>query len=92
MWYDIHIWIDNEGVIHTDLFQKAGKKWQLLLPSSAHPGHCSRSIPFSMAYRMRRLCSMVIDDESASWMELQDFRQKNTHCSQPACLKTRGSA
>ena len=25
MWYDIHIWIDNEGVIHTDLFQKAGK-------------------------------------------------------------------
>ena len=32
----------------------------------------------SGAYIMRRLCSMVIDDESASWIELQDFIQKIT--------------
>ena len=73
---DIHIWIDHEGWIQTDLFHKDGKKCQLLLPSSAHPGHCSRSIPYSIAYRLRRLCSMVIEDESASWMELQDMRHR----------------
>jgi hypothetical protein len=73
---DIHIWIDHEGWIQTDLFQKDGKKCQLLLPSSAHPGHCSRSIPYSISYRLRRLCSMVIEDESSSWMELQELRHK----------------
>ena len=73
---DMHIWIDHKGWIQTDLFQKDGKKCQLLLPSSAHPGHCSRSIPFSIAYRLRRLCSMITEDESTSWIELQDFRHK----------------
>ena len=73
---DMHIWIDHEGWIQTDLFQKDGKKCQLLLPSSAHPGHCSRSIPYSIAYRLKRLCSMITEDESASWMELQDVRHR----------------
>ena len=53
---DIHIWIDHEGWIQTDLFHKDGKKCQLLLPSSAHPGHCSWLIPYSIAYRLQRLC------------------------------------
>ena len=73
---DIHIWIDYEGWIQTDLFQKDVKKCQLLLPSSAHPGHCSRSIPYSIGYRLRRLCIMVTDDESAAWLEHQDLRHR----------------
>ena len=48
----------------------------MLKPSSAHPCHCSRSIPYSIAYRLRRLCSMVIEDEPASWMKLQDMRHR----------------
>ena len=67
---DIHIWIDHEGWIQTDLFQKDGKKCQLLLPSSAHPGHCSRSIPYSIAYRLRRLCtSKLVPDLMRSYKE-----------------------
>ena len=73
---DIHIWIDHEGWIQTNLFEKAGKKCQLLLPSSAHPGQCSFSIPYSIDYRLRRLGSMVTESEPASWLEHQDLRHR----------------
>ena len=68
---DIHIWIDDKGFIKTDLYQKPGKVCQLLLPSSAHPSHICKSLPLSIAYRLRRLCSL--DDQSiCAW---QDLRQ-----------------
>merc|ERR1712240_881104 len=67
---DIHIWIDDKGFIKTDLYQKPGKVCQLLLPSSAHPSHICKSLPLSIAYRLRRLCSL--DDLSiCAWQDLR---------------------
>ena len=68
---DIHIWIDQTGIIQTDIYQKPGKVSQLLLPSSAHPSHTCRSLPLSTAYRVRRLCSLT-DQSTCPW---QDFKQ-----------------
>ena len=44
---DMVIWIDDNGMIQTDLFKKAGRKNQYLLPSSAHPQQTTNGIPFS---------------------------------------------
>ena len=67
---DIHIWIDEKGFIQTDLYQKPGKVCQLLLPSSAHPSHICRSLPLSIAYRIRRLCSLI-DQSTCPWQDLK---------------------
>ena len=53
--------IDHNGFIQTDLFQKPGKKCQYLQPDSAHPKHCTRSIPYSLSYRLRRICSLALE-------------------------------
>ena len=53
---DTRVWIEN-GKIFTDLFRKPTDKVQYLLPSSAHPRHVSKNIPYSLALRIRRICS-----------------------------------
>ena len=55
---DTTIWIDNEGMIQTDLFVKDCAKITYLLPSSCHPGHVTRNIPYSLAYRLKRIVSI----------------------------------
>ena len=37
----------KEGNMTTDLYSKPTDKHQYLSPSSCHPKHCSKSIPFS---------------------------------------------
>ena len=54
---DMRIWVDVNGVIQTDLFVKENTKNQYLLPSSNHPSHISKNIPYSLAYRIKRICS-----------------------------------
>ena len=54
---DMSIKIDQSGLFETDLFKKETAKCQYLLPSSCHPGHITRNIPYSLAYRLRRICS-----------------------------------
>ena len=39
------------------LHKKATTKVQYLLPSSCHPGHITKNIPYSLAYRLLRICS-----------------------------------
>ena len=76
---DIHIWIDHKGWRQTDLFLKDEKKCPLLLPNSAHPGPCSRSIPYIIAYRLWRLCShrgVVTEDRPATWLDHQELRHR----------------
>ena len=77
---DMVIWIDDNGMIQTDLFKKAGRKNQYLLPSSAHPQHTTKGIPFSLAYRIRRICSLAPSTENFSalddWNTLQDERMR----------------
>ena len=54
----------------TDLYQKPGKVCQLLLPSSAHPTHICKSLPLSIAYRLRRLCSLT-NQSTDAWQDLK---------------------
>ena len=53
---DLKISIKN-GKIATDLFRKDTAKPRALLPSSAHPGHITPNIIYSMAFRLIRICS-----------------------------------
>ena len=48
---DMIIWIDCAGFIQTDLFKKAGRKNQCLLPSTAQPKQTTKRIPLSLNYR-----------------------------------------
>ena len=51
----------KEGNMTTDLYSKHTEKHQYLSPSSCHPKHCFKSIPFShlQAIRVKRICSTV---------------------------------
>ena len=53
---DVIVSLDN-GIIETDLFTKPTDKHQHLLSSSCHPHHTKKVIPFSLALRLRRICS-----------------------------------
>ena len=53
---DLNIKIVGNQII-TDLFRKETDKPTALLPSSAHPGHITPNIVYSMAFRLLRICS-----------------------------------
>ena len=53
---DLKISIENSK-IQTDLYRKETSKPRALLPSSAHPGHVTHNIVYSMAFRLLRICS-----------------------------------
>ena len=54
---DVTVSLDNNNKISTDLFVKSTDTHQYLLHTSCHPSHIKRSIPFSLALRIRRICS-----------------------------------
>ena len=54
---DMNISINENGYLETDLYTKETAKIQYLLPSSCHPGHVSKNIPYSLTYRLLRICS-----------------------------------
>ena len=47
----------SEGKLHTDLFSKPTDSHTYLSPKSCHPKHIFRSIVYSGALRLRRICS-----------------------------------
>ena len=47
----------KDGSIETDLYSKPTDKHQYSLVSSCHHQHTKRAIPFSLALRLRRICS-----------------------------------
>ena len=47
----------KDGLIETDLYTKPTDKHQYFLISSSHPPHTKRSIPYSLALRLRRIGS-----------------------------------
>ena len=53
---DLNIQIVGNEII-TDLYRKETDKPTALLPSSAHPGHITPNIVYSMAFRLLRICS-----------------------------------
>lgn len=54
---DVQVSLNQFGVVETDLYTKPTDKHQYLLHSSCHPLHTKRAIPFSLALRLRRICS-----------------------------------
>ena len=52
---DVKILLEN-GKIETDLYCKPTDKHQYLPHSSSHPYHTKKSIPYSLALRLRRIC------------------------------------
>ena len=61
---DFTIWIDENGFIQTTLFVKDCTKVTYLLPTSCHPGHITKNIPYSLGYRLKRICSRPEDYKS----------------------------
>ena len=51
----------KDNHIFTDLYQKATRRVQYSLPSSCHPMHITNNIPFSLGYRILRICSSQDD-------------------------------
>ncbi|XP_071150518.1 uncharacterized protein [Mytilus edulis] len=47
----------TEGIISTDLYSKPTDTHQYLSPKSCHPAHLTKSIPYSQALRVKRICS-----------------------------------
>ena len=56
---DVSVSLTNDGSISTDLYTKPTDKHQHLLYSSCHPLHTKKAIPFSLALRLRRICSTL---------------------------------
>ena len=54
---DVSVPLTKDGSISTDLYTKPTDKHQHLLYSSCHPLHTKKAIPFSLALRLRRICS-----------------------------------
>ena len=57
-----HVFLDTNSTligdsIHVDLYSKPTDTHQYLLPTSCHPKHICRNIPYSLALRIRRICS-----------------------------------
>ena len=43
--------------IYVDLYTKPTDTHQYLLPTSCHPKHCCKNVPYRLALRLRRICS-----------------------------------
>ena len=51
----------KDGQLETDLYRKPTDRCQYLLPSSCHPSHVTKNIPYSLALRLVRICSQPSD-------------------------------
>ena len=69
---DMDVTIEESGLIETDLHTKPTARCQYLLPSSSHPNHVHVNIPFSLGYRILRICSK----EETCLKRLEELRQK----------------
>ena len=66
--------IDN--IIQTDLYTKPTDKHLYRQPSSCHPKHITRNIPYSLAVRLRRICSEDTDLESQTKELTQQLKDR----------------
>ena len=68
---DMNISINKNGFIETDLYTKETARIQYLLPSSSHPAHITKNIPYSLGYRLLRICS----DNNVFLKRLDELKQ-----------------
>ena len=71
----------SSGQLTTDLHSKFTDKHQYLHYTSAHPDHTKRSIVFSQALRVRRICSNKTDferhlDDMESWFQARGYPKR----------------
>ena len=74
---DVMVSLDNNK-ISTDLFVKSTDTHQYHLHTSCHPSHIKKSIPFSLALRIRRICSTTEKFQQRT-NELLEFLCKRGH-------------
>ena len=89
---DTRVMVDNEGRLITDLNVKPTDTHQYLHRDSCHLGHCKRSIPYSQALRICRICSETRDYLQRS-EELKKFlinRGYNENKIQQQIIRTKG--
>ena len=82
-----HIFLDTksclvDGRTVVDLYTKPTDTHQYLLPSSCHPKHCSKNIPYSLALRLRHICTdtatfALRSKELTDQLRNQDYQMKN---------------
>ena len=68
---DMMVHFNDDGFIETDLYKKDTTRAQYLLPSSCHPGHITKNIPYSLAYKLLRICSK----EETFLLRLEELRK-----------------
>ena len=61
----------KNGKIVVDLYRKPTDRNQYLLTSSCHPAHVTTNIPFSLTYRIVRICS----EPATRDVRLEELRQ-----------------
>ena len=54
---DVQVSIRNDGVLETDVYDKPTDTMLYLSVDSCHPSHVKRSIAFSLAKRIKAICS-----------------------------------
>ena len=75
---DVTVLLDNNNQISTDLYVKSTDTHQYLLHTSCHPNHVKKSIPFSLALRIRHICSTAEKFKQRT-SELLEFLCKRGH-------------
>ena len=75
---DVTVSLDNNNKISKDLFVKWTDIHQYLLHTSCHPSHIKKSIPFSLALCIRRICSTTEKFKQRT-NELLEFLCKRGH-------------
>ena len=73
--------ISENNEISTDLYVKETNSHQYLHPSSCHPYHWVKSIPYSQALRLNQICSNNIFydnrcNQSEKWLSDRNYKQK----------------
>ena len=75
--FDVTVLRHNNSIA-TDLHVKSTDTHQYLLSSSCHPNHIKKSIPYSLALRIRRICS-TDDNFKQRTNELLEFLCQRGH-------------
>ena len=76
---DVTVSLDNKNKISMDLFVKSTDTHQYLLHTSCHPSHIKKSIPFSLALRIHRICSTTEKFKQRTNELLHEFLCKRGH-------------
>ena len=88
----------KQGKFSNDLYKKPTDMCQYLLPSSCHPSHIVKNIPYNLAYRILRTCSEEENlikrlGELKSLLISREYREKSVEDAISRVLKiSRGEA